>query len=194
MAKTRANIISGNAVDIAQRLYELEGGSHAFVLYHDLTTCREMYSNYIKAALNNNEIVVALPYYETVGSVKQILSEDSACIDVRKKEKEQSLLIMDSLKWYFGLPDGPLPLLGQLTEYAETSGKNYVSVLGDMGPFFYNGKKDNVIGWELGLPHKYKQSMKGFCLYHEIDFNRRLSENDIGLLFGHHDPVLDLMA
>jgi hypothetical protein len=56
-----------------------------------------MYSHYIKAALKNNEIVVILPFYETVNNVRCILSEDSACIDVRKYEKEQSLLIIDSL-------------------------------------------------------------------------------------------------
>jgi 2-haloalkanoic acid dehalogenase type II len=40
-----------------------------------------MYSHYIKAALDNNEIVIVLPFYETVDSVRQVLSEDSACID-----------------------------------------------------------------------------------------------------------------
>jgi hypothetical protein len=50
-----------------------------------------MYSHYIKAALDNNEIVIVLPFYETVDSVRQVLSEDSACIDVRKKEKESKI-------------------------------------------------------------------------------------------------------
>jgi MEDS: MEthanogen/methylotroph, DcmR Sensory domain len=195
MVKGKApDIFSGNAVDIAQRLYESEAGSHLLVLYHDLTTYREMYSNYIKAALNNNEIILVLPFYETADSVRQILSEDSACIDVRKKEKEQSLLIIDGLKGYFGLPNGLMSFAKQLAEYAKTSGKNSVSIIGDMGPFFYNRKKDNLIGWELELPYRYEPSMKGFCIYHEKDFGRRLPENDKELLFGHHEQALDLVA
>ena len=115
MAKAQApDIFSGNAMDIAQKLYESEGGSHFLVLYHDLVTYREMYSHYIKAALSNNEIVLVLPFYETIDSVRQILSEDSACIDVREREKEQSLLIIDGLKGYFGLPDGLMSFTKQL--------------------------------------------------------------------------------
>ncbi|HZB73790.1 MAG TPA: MEDS domain-containing protein [Nitrososphaeraceae archaeon] len=195
MAKAQApDIFSGNAMDIAQKLYESERGSHFLVLYHDLVTYREMYSHYIKATLDNNEIVLVLPFYETVDSVRQILSEDSACIDVRKKEKEQSLLIIDGLKGYFGLPNGLMSFTKQLVEYAKTSGKNCVSIIGDMGPFFYNRKKDNLIGWELELPYRYESSMKGFCVYHERDFDRRLLENDKELLFGHHEQVLDMTA
>lgn len=130
----------------------------------------------------------------TIDSVRQILSEDSACIDVRKREKEQSLLIIDGLKGYFGLPNGLMSFTKQLAEYAKTSDKNCVSIIGDMGPFFYNRKKDNLIGWELELPFRYHPSMKGFCVYHEKDFDRRLAENDKELLFGHHEQVLDLAA
>jgi hypothetical protein len=36
--------------------------------------------------------------------------------------------------------------------------------------------------------------MKGFCVYHEKDFGKRLSENDKELLIGHHEQVLDLAA
>jgi MEDS: MEthanogen/methylotroph, DcmR Sensory domain len=195
MAKAQApDIFSGNAMDIAQKLYESQGGSHFLVLYHDLVTFREMYSHYIKSALSNNEIVLVLPFYETIDSVRQILSEDSACIDVRKKEKEQSLLIIDGLKGYFGLPNGLMSFTKQLAEYAQTAGKNCVSIIGDMGPFFYNRKKDNLIGWELELPYRYELSMKGFCVYHERDLDRRLPENDKELLFGHHEQVLDLTA
>ena len=192
MAKKGASPL--DAIDTAQRLYESEAGSHLLVFYQDLTTFREMYSSYIKAALNNNEIVLVLPFYETADSVRQILSEDSACIDVRKKEKEQSLLIIDALKGYFGLPNGLMSFAKQLAGYAKTSGKNCVSILGDMGPFFYNRKKDNLIGWELELPYKYEQNVKGFCVYHKKDFDRRLSENDKELLVGHHEQVLDLIS
>ena len=58
-----------------------------------------MYSRYTKYALyDGNEIVVILPFYETAEAVRRVLSEDDAWIDVRKCEKEQALLIIDSLQ------------------------------------------------------------------------------------------------
>ena len=52
-------------------------------------------------------IVLILPYYETTDSVRHILSGDSGghdatIIDVTKYEKDQSLIIIDSAKAYFG--------------------------------------------------------------------------------------------
>jgi hypothetical protein len=97
-----------------------------------------MYSHYTKSALfEGDEIVVILPFYETVGTVRRILSENGANIDVRKHEKEQSLLVMDSLRGYFGSKDGIMPFVKRTVKFAKNSGKNSVSVLGDMGPFFF---------------------------------------------------------
>lgn len=67
------------------------------------------------------------------------MSEDSACIDVRKCEKEQLLLVMDSLKGYFASKNGLMPFLEQTVEYAKTSGKGSVS--GVVWVFFIKGKK-----------------------------------------------------
>src|ERR671919_2521759 len=128
-----------------------------------------MYSYYVKVALNNNEIVVILPFYETTDNVRRILSEDSACIDVRKYEKEQRLLIMDSLKGYFGSAEGLMPFVKQTVQYAKDSGRENVSVLGDMGSFFYYKRKNDLIGWEMELPPKFDMNLKGLCLYHERD-------------------------
>jgi hypothetical protein len=53
-------------------------------------------------------------------------------------------LIIDGLKGYFGLPNGLMSFTKQLAEYAKTSGKNCVSIIGDMGPF-YNRKKKIIL-------------------------------------------------
>ena len=73
--------------------------------------------------------------------MRRILSENDANIDVRKHEKEQSLLIMDSLRGYFGSQDGLMLFVKQTVEYAKNSSKGGVSVLGDMGSFFIMRKK-----------------------------------------------------
>jgi len=71
-------------VEAAQELHQSKFGAHFLVVYQDLVAFREMYSYYVKAALKNNEIVLILPFYETTDNVRLVLSEDSACIDVRK--------------------------------------------------------------------------------------------------------------
>ena len=103
MTTEKENIFRGHAVEVSEELRKSAMGTHALVLYPDLLTLRELYSFYARSALDDSEIFLILPYLETVDNVKRILSEDSANIDVRKYEKEQSLLIMDSLKGYFGL-------------------------------------------------------------------------------------------
>jgi hypothetical protein len=86
-------------------------GSHFAIIYPDLPTLREMYSQYIKIVLSNgNETVMILPFLD---NVRRILTENSANINVRKYEKEQLLLIVDSLKGYFGSPVGLMPFLSK---------------------------------------------------------------------------------
>src|ERR671911_1810386 len=122
------SIFHGHPEEISQGLRRSESGAHFLIIYPELQTLREMYSHYTKSALfEGNEIVVILPFYETVGTVRRILSENGANINVRKYEKEQSLLVMDSLRGYFGSQDGIMPFVEQTVEYAKDSGKNSVS-------------------------------------------------------------------
>jgi hypothetical protein len=152
-----------------------------------------MYSHYTKTALNDdNEIVMMLPFYETSDSVRHILSEDSACINVRKCEKEQRLLIMDSLKGYFGSINGLMPFVKQSVDYAKASDRRCVTLLGDMGSFFYSHKKDDLVHYEMQLPYKFDMNFKGICLYHTHDF-RRLLEADKQRLHGHHTKIMYLL-
>jgi len=193
MIKMQASILSGDAIATAQELHKSESGAHFLVIYHDVATLREMYSHYIKAALKNNEIVVILPFYETVNNVRCILSEDSTCIDVRKYEKEQSLLIIDSLKGYFGSQDGLIPFVKKIVQFAKASGRDGVSVIGDMGPFFFYEKNDGLLHYEMTLPTKFEGiNLKGLCIYHKQDFDKRLSEKERQMLLEHHGKTLYL--
>src|SRR5918995_557128 len=186
MIDVTQTVFHGHAGEISQELRRSESGAHFLIIYPELQTLREMYSHYTKSALfEGDEIVVILPFYETADTVRRILSENGANIDVRKHEKEQSLLVMDSLRGYFGSKDGIMPFVKRTVKFAKNSGKNSVSVLGDMGPFFYYNKKDDLIGWEMKLPHKFEGNLKGFCLYHRQDFDARFSESDRHILLKH---------
>jgi hypothetical protein len=188
------NTFRGHAVEVSEELRKSEMGAHTLLLYPDLSTLRELYSFYARSALGDSEIFMILPYFETVDNVKRILSEDSANIDVRKYEKEQSLLIMDSLKGYFGLQEGLIPFLVQTADFAKKSGKS-LSVLSDMGSFFYNDKKDDLLQYEMALPSKYeKMNLKGFCAYHQRDFDKRFSEKERQDLITHHGRTLTLVS
>ena len=196
MAITRANVFRGRPIEVSQELKKSAYGAHFLVIYPDLSTLREMYSHYVKSALSDqgNEIVLVLPFLETVDNVRRILSDINANIDVSRYEKEQSLLIMDSLKIYFGSENGLIPFVRQTIEYATTSGKNGLSVLADMGSFFYYDKKDDLLQYEIALPLNYKNmNLKGFCVYHKLDFDRRLTENERQILIEEHGKTLMLL-
>ena len=196
MGIARENVFRGRPLEVSQELKKSAYGAHFLVIYPDLSTLREMYSHYVKSALSKegNEIVLVLPFLETVDNVRRILSEIRTSIDVRKYEKEQSLLIMDSLKSYFGLQNGLIPFVRQTIEYANTSGKSGLSVLADMGSFFYYDKKDDLLQYEIALPFKYKNmNLKWFCVYHKLDFDRMLTGNERQILIEEHGKTLILL-
>jgi len=196
MALGRENVFQGHAIEVSEELKKSTFGAHFLVIYPDLTTLREMYSYYVKSALSRDkdEIVIILPFLETVDAVRHILSENSANIDVRKYEREKSLLIMDSLKGYFGLQEGLMPFVEQTVDYAKKVGKSGLSVLSDMGSFFYYNKKDGLLHYEMELPSKYENmNLKGFCAYHERDFERRFTKKEKETLLEHHGKTLILL-
>ena len=87
--------------DALSQINQAEYGAHYIITYPELYTLRELYSNYVKKQIGeNNEMVLINPFYETTESVRQILSKNG--VNVSKYEKEKVLVIIDSLKEYFG--------------------------------------------------------------------------------------------
>jgi hypothetical protein len=193
-------------------------GSHCLMVFPDLMTLRGVYSHYTKMQLeHNNEIVLILPYYETIDMVKLTLSGETiygengnnpfgySGIDVNKYEKEGSLIIMDSLKGYFpsqgkssfhvnnDSPKGDLDLMSYLEillKQAERQKKNGVTVLSDMGSFYHYNDRDGslkLIEYECSLPERFNaRKLKGFCLYHQKDFEKRFSQEQQAELLDCH--------
>jgi hypothetical protein len=187
--------IIGDTAQILQQTTQADYGAHYLILYPDLTTLRETYSQYIKTSLvERNEIMIILPFYETVDGVRDVLTENCANIDIRAYEKEQSLIIVDSLKGYSGSPEGIMPVLKQMVRYARSSGKSGVSAFGDMGSFFYNNNENGLMEYELSLPSEYdsKMNLKTFCLYHQKEFYLKFTEKQKEQLLRHHGNNLIL--
>ena len=85
--------------------------------------------------------------------VRYVLSQ-MAKIDVKEYEKQDSLLIIDSARAYFGSSINIVSFVKSLVNYADQIGKNGVSVLADMGSFFHYNKLDDLIEYETSLPQR----------------------------------------
>jgi hypothetical protein len=116
---------------------------------------------------------------------RQALSEkNNHRVDaISKHEKEESLMIADSLEEYLG--DQPLLYIKKgLANYSKM-GKNGLSVLADMGAYSHKSRYKDLVDYESSLPTKYHLSMKGFCVYHQKDFDQFSDEQQQKLIDSH---------
>ncbi|HZC47792.1 MAG TPA: MEDS domain-containing protein [Nitrososphaeraceae archaeon] len=193
------NPISANSNDILKQLRQAEYGAHYIIVYDDMMTLRQIYSGYIKTQIeDNNELVLILPYYETTETVRRVLSGENnssnggSIIDVRKYEKEGSLMIIDAAEAYFSSDTDLMSFVEKLSKQAQSYGKKGISVIADLASFYHFNRIDKLIEYEMSLPTKYddKMKLKGFCFYHQEDFDRRLSKEEKQKLLEHHDKAL----
>ena len=137
-----------------------------------------MYPRLIRRHLEvKNEMVLFLPFYDSIEQVRKILLKNN--VDVKKCENiEESLIIMDASKAYFGSSTDIVSFIASLTKLARESGKSELSVFEDMGPFFYYDKLNDLLRYEASLSSSYKPwiKAKGFCLYNKLDNNRLVTK------------------
>ena len=148
-----------------EQLDKAECGAHYILIYPNLFTLRKLYSNYIHNQIEEkNGIVQINPFYETANSVRQILSEkyNDGVNEISKHENEKSLVIIDSLKEYFGNPHH-MYFKKSLANHARQIGKNCLSVLADMGAYPYKSKSNDLADYESSLPTQYNMPLKGFA-------------------------------
>jgi hypothetical protein len=221
MSYSKPNIRPKEADEALTWFEKTPPGTHCLVLFPDLTVLRRLYSYYTKILLEDyNEIVLILPYYETTEMVKLVLSErdvsrprnnDSSGysgLNVSKYIKEGSLIITDSIKGLFSSevqsnssdydPNVSLAFtsyIDRLLKQAERQKKGGVTALSDLGSFhhfFYNGSQ-KLIEYERSLPKKYDgMNLKGFCLYHQDDFERKFSQEQQSELLDCHGRNIKL--
>ena len=185
------NVIYGNTKNIVEQLRQADYGAHYIIVYPDITTLREIYSNYIKYQIEDkNEIVLVLSYYETVDNLRNFLSPtDEISSDLERYEREGSLVIIDSVKGFFDF-DHP-SYVKNLLKQAESLGKSGISVIADAGAFYHYSKLEELVKHELSMPSKFDINLKRFCVFHKQDFDR-LTEVKKQKLLEHHEK--DLIA
>jgi hypothetical protein len=183
-------VIDGSADSI---LHEVEGADYAehnLLIYPQLSALKEIYSRYFKSRLETSkEIILFLSTYQSVDSVRRTLR--SIDLDVTRYEEDGSLVIVDSVRGYFGSESDVLSFVKVLSRRAQNQGRRGCCVVADMGSFHLVRKERELLKHEISVPLKLGGSddslikCKGFCTYHQKDFNR-FDENEKRLLFEHH--------
>ncbi|HYG00666.1 MAG TPA: MEDS domain-containing protein [Candidatus Saccharimonadales bacterium] len=193
------NISSKHVEEATDTLLESPYGMHSLIVYSDMMTLREFWSLYTKKSVKEKKEVACLaPFYETVDSVRKTLSEGHLPMDIQKYEKdEKSLIIVDALEKYLDKDTNTFDVKSllkanqDLVEYANTSNKNGVSFLGDMGPFVFKNQIQSLIDYEFSLPTEFDVNLKGICLYHEKDFDR-LPADQKEKIINHHKMAIKI--
>ena len=187
--KTISNLAIEDAV---AKISESKHGLHCLLIYPDLETFREFYTRYIRRQTNSeNEIILFNPFYETVGVARQNLSMGHIYLDEYQYESDISLIIADSLYQYFGKVS-MTEFRERLIRYAIAKRKEGVSILSDMGAYFFKMLHKELVEYELSLPTQFEIPLKGLCVYNQLDFDNRLTERQKLDMINHHGMAIKL--
>jgi hypothetical protein len=181
--------------DVLEEMVSSNYGEHNILIYPDKTALRDIYSCYCKSSLEYNnstsasdEMVLLIPFYETVQGVKRTL-EKRAGIDVEKYEKDGSLAIIDSFEAYSRQSNDNtykiVPLFKLLLQQAEIFGKKGISIISGLGPFYQFQQTEELIKHETSFAQKTDLKCKAFCSYRR-DYFDTLTEHQKQNLLSHH--------
>jgi hypothetical protein len=184
-----------DAITILENIKQSIYGEHDLLVYFCHGEFEEIFVQSCKdAIINKNEIFLLATYYQDLDYVRKKLR--MAGIDVTKYESIGALVIMDSEIVYqphiqksndndnYYKNDAKeientcnmIIITNQLIRHAEKTGKNGVTIFGDLGPFILNNNLDELIFYEQSIPAKIPNTkIRLICCYHKKDFIR-LSE------------------
>ena len=164
------------------------GGENGIVIYPDLQTFRQIYTQYVKDQLaakeleeekeddNNSKgngeqpkprIILIATFYETIDIVKHRLSAVGVK-DIQSLIDNGSLFIVDAFSSYYPDINGMKKLVASLSDRARKEGRIGVTAIVDMGSFFLfggDGKATELINYEASLaPRTEGGKVRGFSL------------------------------
>jgi hypothetical protein len=183
-------IVRGDSQQIAETVAKkkkslIEPGSHTLLVYNDLNAFREIYTQYSRALLPQNEIVVIGTQYEPINNVKNAL-RFAGVGDVERYLNEGRLFILDAQQGYhYADTHAMWKFALSLLSRAKKEGRQGVTWFGDAGSFFSFEKIEELMQYELSLPQKYEDTISTVCSYHLRDFEK-LTEAQQQTLFDHH--------
>jgi hypothetical protein len=159
-------------------------GENGIVIYPNLQTFRQIYTQYAKDQLAKEEdedeknntrneqskprIILIATFYETIDSVKHSLS--AVGVDAQSLIDNGSLVIVDAFSSYYPDIDGMKKLVASLSDHAKKEDRAGVTAIVDMGFFFLfggDGRATELINYEASLAPKTEGgNVKGFSCYH----------------------------
>ena len=157
-------------------------GENGIVIYPNLQTFRQIYTQYVKDQLakkeddNNSKgngqskprIILIATFYETTDSVKHSLS--AVGVDAQSHIHDGSLVIVDAFSSYYPDVSGMKKLVASLSDRARKESRRGVTAIVDMGFFFIfggDGRATELINYEASLAPKTEGgNVIGFSCYH----------------------------
>jgi hypothetical protein len=161
---------------------EVGEGENGIIIYPNLQTFRQIYTQYVKDQLAKKEddrskrnkqllprIILIATFYETIDSVKHHLSV-VGMQNIQSLIDNGSLVIIDSFSSYYPDVNGMKKLVASLSQRAKKEGRVGVTAIVDMGFFFLfggDGRATELINYEASLAPKTEGgNVKGFSCYH----------------------------
>ena len=147
----RANTSENNESIMKWFKEEVAEGENAIIIYPNLQTFRQIYTQYVKDQLaktgeeedddnsTRNEqlkprIILIATFYETIDSVKHNLN--AVGVDVQRHIDNGSLLIVDAFNCYYPDINGMKKLVASISNRAARQGRVGVSAIVNTGFFF----------------------------------------------------------
>ena len=163
---------------------EVAEGENAIIIYPNLQTFRQIYTEYVKDQLaktgeedddnsTRNEqlkprIILIATFYETIDSVKHNLN--AVGVDVHRHIDNGLLVIVDAFSSYYPDVSGMKKLVASLSQRARKESRIGVTAIVDMGFFFLfggDGRATELINYEASLSPKTEGgNVRGFSCYH----------------------------
>ena len=182
-SKYHSSSISSIIEDIRRSDFQ----EHNLLIYPDLPSFRQIYSECTKQALDNNEIVFLATTYDSFDIIEDALRSKQISVDDEKKKG--SLIIVDAVRAYQIDTNGAMNFAKDLAMRAARDGKEGVFNLSDMGSFFLFERIDRLIEYEQNVPKKMDFKFKAICSYHRDNFGILAEEQQRTLLYGHNAVI-----
>jgi MEDS: MEthanogen/methylotroph, DcmR Sensory domain len=168
---------------IIEKIRQSHPHDHDVMIYPDLPTFRQVYSQASKEALERNEIVFLTTTYDSFQRVIDSLKQVG--VSVNKEVKHGNLIILDAVKAYQIDVSGVVDFAKSLLRHAAKNGKAGVFNISDMGSFFLADRISILVEYERSLRKKMDIELKAVCSYHKGDFENLSKEQQQAILSAH---------
>ena len=181
---------------VMKSLFQIPLTAHTILVYPNMNTIREIYTNYIDTNSHAlSELFVLLPFYETIDSVKHNLMYNYESTQNYENMKHDGSLIIQDANTVLGrdiksntdyvsqtYDESPhiLEFLNRVTSHSKRINRNTISLWIDTGVFYnFENGIDSLTNYERAFPSIVPNyPIKQFCLYHQKDFENRLNKQE----------------